>query len=255
MASTKIEYCDETANFVTGCLHSCDYCYARRMATRLAGIKGTVYHRLRQAGCGPFDPAFHCEVFRKFSRRLENVKTSRRVFIASMGDVGCKAFFHSTGVNSGMNTVLRHNLPTSEVLQRIFELCTSQSRHTFLLLSKNPKMFNGFVWPDNVYAGTSFDRTNQIALSRLSALSEIRAGVRWVSVEPLLDPAFDVERLAVGDFKPGWVVVGGLSGKKPLPKGCDIAAERIVLWCKHHGIPVFLKDNLRLSIESPHEYP
>ena len=253
MENSKIEWTDDTSNFVTGCLHNCSFCYARRMANRFAGKPGTVYHRLKQAGLDPFEPTFHFKVFRKLNKRLTNIKTSRRVFIASMGDIGCKALFHSTGYNE-TDAVLRHNLPTGEVLQRIFDLCVFHLRHTFLLLSKNPRMLRGFVWPENVSVGTSIDSTDEQAKARLTDLEGVSAGVRWVSVEPLLDPAFDVEKLAVGDFKPGWVVVGGLSGKKPLPKGCDIAAERIVLWCKHHGIPVFLKDNLRLSIESPHEY-
>lgn len=30
MNKTKIEWCDSTWNPVTGCLHNCNYCYARR---------------------------------------------------------------------------------------------------------------------------------------------------------------------------------------------------------------------------------
>ena len=31
---TKIDWCDATWNPVTGCLHGCEYCYARRIAER-----------------------------------------------------------------------------------------------------------------------------------------------------------------------------------------------------------------------------
>jgi protein gp37 len=34
MNHTKIEYVDHTWNPVTGCLHDCPYCYARRIAER-----------------------------------------------------------------------------------------------------------------------------------------------------------------------------------------------------------------------------
>lgn len=34
MKKTKIDWCDSTWNPVTGCLHGCAYCYARRIAER-----------------------------------------------------------------------------------------------------------------------------------------------------------------------------------------------------------------------------
>lgn len=36
MDKTKIEWADATWNPVTGCFHSCEYCYARRIAERFA---------------------------------------------------------------------------------------------------------------------------------------------------------------------------------------------------------------------------
>lgn len=33
-AKTKIDWCDSTWNPVTGCLHGCAYCYARKIAER-----------------------------------------------------------------------------------------------------------------------------------------------------------------------------------------------------------------------------
>lgn len=31
---TKVDWCDSTWNPVTGCLHGCEYCYARKIAKR-----------------------------------------------------------------------------------------------------------------------------------------------------------------------------------------------------------------------------
>ncbi len=39
MDNTKIEWCDATWNPVTGCLHGCEYCYARRIANRFSGFE------------------------------------------------------------------------------------------------------------------------------------------------------------------------------------------------------------------------
>ena len=37
MEKTKIDWCDSSWNPVTGCLHSCKYCYARSIANRFSG--------------------------------------------------------------------------------------------------------------------------------------------------------------------------------------------------------------------------
>lgn len=37
MKKTKIDWADSTWNPVTGCLHGCEYCYARGIANRFAG--------------------------------------------------------------------------------------------------------------------------------------------------------------------------------------------------------------------------
>ncbi len=43
MNKTKIEWCDSTWNPVTGCLHGCEYCYARRIAERFGTLfKGDI---------------------------------------------------------------------------------------------------------------------------------------------------------------------------------------------------------------------
>lgn len=36
---TKIDWADATWNPVTGCLHGCEYCYARRIAKRFGGSR------------------------------------------------------------------------------------------------------------------------------------------------------------------------------------------------------------------------
>jgi protein gp37 len=41
MDNTKIDWADMSWNPVTGCLHGCEYCYARRMAERFGGASET----------------------------------------------------------------------------------------------------------------------------------------------------------------------------------------------------------------------
>ena len=37
MNRSGIEWCDHTWNPITGCLHGCPYCYARKMSVRFSG--------------------------------------------------------------------------------------------------------------------------------------------------------------------------------------------------------------------------
>ena len=40
---TKIDWCDATWNPVTGCLHDCEYCYARRIAERFGANQMPIF--------------------------------------------------------------------------------------------------------------------------------------------------------------------------------------------------------------------
>lgn len=47
MNKTKIEWCDFSWNPITGCLHGCPYCYARRIAIRFGrSFKPALYLKL-----------------------------------------------------------------------------------------------------------------------------------------------------------------------------------------------------------------
>ena len=46
----KIEYLDFTWNPVTGCLHNCPYCYARKITNRFGGASETHYNETVDEG-------------------------------------------------------------------------------------------------------------------------------------------------------------------------------------------------------------
>ena len=217
--TTRIEWADSTWNPITGCTpvsEACDHCYAKRMATRLAGRYGYPKDE-------PFRVTFH-------PGRLEEPlrwKKPRRVFVCSMGDL-----FHED-INFRGNKI-----------RDIFRIIAA-SDSIFMLLTKRPQRMAEcieFLYGDgfrgqmpNVWLGTTIE--NQRHDDRILALQQTPAAVRFVSFEPLLGPF---------DFLPpwlrfiDWVICGGETG--PGARPMELAWARDLRdQCKAAGVPFFFK--------------
>ena len=90
------------------------------------------------------------------------------------------------------------------------------------------------AWPmPNVWMGCSVE--DQATKTRIDELRTLPAGLRFLSIEPLLE---DLGELDLRDID--WVIVGGESG--PKSRTCDVAWIRsVVEQCKIAGVPVFVK--------------
>ncbi len=167
-------------NPVTGCngpdnQGPCDYCYAARMAKRLAGRAGYPADE-------PFRPTLHPD---RLDQPLKWRKPSR-IFVVSMGDLFGDA------------------VPT-EYIWRVFHTMWCASYHTFLVLTKRPERMQRLLSYEgllesaehsklrrmsplpNLWLGVSI--TNQAdADARIPLLLQTPAAVRFVSCEPLLGP-------------------------------------------------------------------
>lgn len=185
---TKIEWCDETWNPITGCTpisEGCENCYAKRMALRLAGRWG--YSRE-----DPFRVTFH----RHRLRIPQKVwKKSRRIFVCSMGDL-----WHP-------DVRLEHRA----AVVRVMEDCP---QHRFMCLTKRPERVSHdwrwvrsdasstCAWPGNVWLGTTVENQRR-ADERIPHLLQVKAAVRFLSCEPLLG------ELNLNGYLPGtWSCVG-----------------------------------------------
>ena len=239
MNKTSIEWCDVSWNPVTGCLHPCrwEYCYNTMKATAVLRRFGACYknhdgkkvyeknwisretgenHIARRGEIYPygFDPTF-------YPHRLEQPtkeKNSMKIFVVDTGDL-----FGAW-------------VPAGWILS-IIEIAKACPHHTFLFLTKNPKRYLEFEFPINAWVGTSVTCNND--KGRAEILKQVTAKVRFLSIEPLLG------KVSI-DFKCiQWIIVGAQTGKKPLrPKTEWI--EDILSQANKLGIPVFLKQNLKL---------
>lgn len=99
MNNSKIEWCDMTWNPVTGCLHGCPYCYARRIAERFGGrlddgnklhdLKIKSYRKDKQGKLryDPFPFGFEPTFHRYRLDEPQRVRKPQTVFVCSMADL------------------------------------------------------------------------------------------------------------------------------------------------------------------------
>lgn len=129
-------------------------------------------------------------------------------------------------------------------------------QHRFYTLTKQPQNLPAWSpFPDNCWVGVTV--TNfQIFARAMNYLSEIKAKVKFISFEPLLEQITSDEAgkycfaYLVEDLKHylNWLIIG--SQTKPYKPPKIEWVEEIVRAADRAGIPVFLKDNLRPLLQN-----
>lgn len=248
MDRTKIDWCDSTWNPVTGCLHGCEYCYARGIANRFGldfapklgdvGMEGACKYDspegldtmlelekpyVKNGKAQPYPMAF----FPTFHRyRLNDYigKKGRNIFVCSMGDL------------------FGEWVPKLWIVD-VIGSCMENPNNNYLFLTKNPKRYREPYIPTGfpaLWFGTTVTKKSEI--SRVYETSCCTNS--FVSIEPLLE---DLELRADDRFFrcTDWVILGAETGRrkgKVIPKREWI--EKIVNECKQANIPIFMKESL-----------
>lgn len=162
----------KTWNPITGCLHFCTYCWARKLAT--TKLKNS--HRYKEG----FKPRLNEREFRtKF-------KEGDFVFVSDMGD-------------------LFGNFMPREWILRVIEHIKHFPKSFFLFLTKNPERYEKFLdaMPQNAILGATIETNRDLAYLentisraplpsiRYLAMKKLEWDKKFVSIEPILD--FDLE--------------------------------------------------------------
>lgn len=257
MQLTNIGWCDCTWNPVTGCLHNCSYCYARKLAeTRLRG-------RCGYPEVDPFAPTFH-------PNRLNDpltVKKPSMIFVGSMGDLFgewvfkkipqgyCEAcggsgsepyqisddkFVECPCVRCRGEGVKIYN--RKWWIDRILEVVKQCPQHIFIFLTKNPKRYSDFKFQRNCWLGTSLEKHSERKGEFLKAV-KLRLNIKFISWEPITG---DLQEVGGID----WLIMGAMTGagaKKYEPKPEWI--KDAVKACRKYDIPIFMKSSLKKICE------
>ena len=271
---TKIDWCDSSWNPVTGCLHECEYCYARGIANRFAQsvedcisenadlftqkwlplyeefifrfrhqpwkVTADGKHAKSPYPCG-FAPTLH-------EYRLDEPqrwKKPRTIFVCSMAD-------------------LFGDWVPEDWIMEVFAACKKAMQHKYLFLTKNPARYLELgkrdMLPDydNFWFGTTVEKpTQKFFYETPFFTNKLRShsyGI-FLSIEPIMSD-FPVQRSFVrsveGDAPSDtqnavdWFIVGAETGNrknKTIPKREWI--DHIAETGRNCGIPVFMKESLR----------
>jgi len=255
MNKTKIDWCDYSWNPITGCLHGCEYCYARRIARRFNPYNGEVgrihkmnepYHDTWMDESGKqqrgrvepypfgFDPTFH----RYRLDEPQKWKKPRNIFVCSMADL------------------FGEWVPEEWIIE-VFKACSAAYHHRYLFLTKNPERYvqlgkeRKLMAGDGFWYGTTVTKTDEEYL-----YVDERAGIKtFVSIEPIMEPFAPPLPM---NAMPNWVIVGAETGNrkgkvKPEKSWLDGLIER----CEETQTPIFMKESLRelMGEDFRQEYP
>jgi len=235
-----ISWAEWSWNPVTGCLHGCDYCYAREIATS---------DRLKPYYPAGFTPLFHHE--RLDAPRNTTIPAAHtdedawyRVFVCSMAD-------------------LYGRWVPDEWIQQVHESMLASPRWEYLLLTKFPARYVGLDMPPAAWVGTSVDEQKRVRIAE-NAFREIGGvAVKWLSLEPLREP-LEFADLSMFD----WVVIGAQTETRqpgnvvpafapPFEWVARIVAQAREAGCRIHCKPNLLgrTDPQLPGMQMPDEYP
>lgn len=211
---STIEWTDATWNPVTGCTkisRGCDNCYAERFSERFRDVPGH-----------PFENGFDLTLRPKRLRQPLHWRRPRMIFVNSMSDL-----FHK-------------EIPRAFV-DEVFNTMERADWHIFQVLTKRSSLMRNYLnarysarrGPAHIWCGVSVE--DRPATSRIDHLRSSAAGIRFLSVEPLLGSLGTIDLTGID-----WVIVGGESGPCARPMLPDWVRE-VRDQCADQGAHFFFK--------------
>ena len=240
MNKSAIDWCDFSWNPVTGCNFGCEYCYARRQATRFAGNTrlNMTNEQLKTDTAGlyileqPFKnyngavlpfPAGFAPTFHKY--RLGDPAKKKKpanIFVCSMAD-------------------LFGNWIPEEWIEAVFEACKAAPQHNYLFLTKNPGRYQTLAaagklpeLPNFWYGSSITGPENSFWWSEYHNT--------FVSYEPMLKPLGIADEDAAA--KVDWIIAGAETGHragKITPE--EGWLEELAAAARRAGVPLWIKDS------------
>lgn len=279
MDKTKIEWADATWNPVTGCYNNCEYCYARRIATRFGGNDKHSTFRYGQKDwhradnnkdSGMFyDEAsagrpmlFVVEKQLFLPRKLDKRKTEkygRQIFESKKAPYPFD--FNPTLHRYRLEQPKKWKEPRTifvcsmadlfgrwvpdEWIEEVFEACEKATQHRYLFLTKNPARYEELRCKHKLPVKENFWYGSTITKPTTAFWSKNEFNT-FLSIEPLLERFEERKTEDVSPYgEPRWIILGAETGNragKVTPE-----KEWVDIICAAAGLTqaaVFMKDSL-----------
>jgi len=208
---TTIEWTEQSWNPTVGCSKvspGCQHCYAETMANRLKAMGVSGYEN-------GFEPTI-------LQRRLQEplLRTKPTIyFVNSMSD-------------------LFHEEIQDAYIHKVFNVIDKAQKHTFQILTKRaqrlPLFFKSYTPPQNAWLGVTVENRKH-GLPRIDYLRQVKAHIRFLSIEPLLEDLGVIDLTGID-----WVIVGGESGPMARPMKREWI-ENIKRQCEDKEVAFFFK--------------
>lgn len=213
--SSKIEWTEATWNPVRGCTKispGCKNCYAETFAERFRGVPGH-----------PYEQGFDLRLVPEKLIEPLTWTMPRTVFVNSMSDL----------FQEGIST---------EYVVAVTQVMMAANWHTYQVLTKRSERMRdllsnqlGFAsQAGHIWWGVSVE-DREYGLPRVRHLRETSAGVRFLSIEPLLEDLGEIDLSGIH-----WAIVGGESGPGARPMN-PAWVESIFSHCRRQDVPFFFK--------------
>jgi protein gp37/ParB-like chromosome segregation protein Spo0J len=206
-------------NPVTGCKHTCTYCYARSLALK---------PEMKPYYPAGFTPLFHHERLdaprnTPVPQRAQDDPAFGRVFVCSMAD-------------------LFGAWVPQEWIDRVVASTVANPQWEYLYLTKFPQRYDRLQLPTSGWIGASVDEQHR-AEPTLAAMRKVSGvKVKWLSLEPLLEPIKFATLEGID-----WIVIGAQSeniGQNPVfAPNFEWVADLVAI-ARRDGCKVWMKNNL-----------
>ena len=214
--NSTIEWTEATWNPTTGCTkisQGCKNCYAETLSKRLKAMRIVKY--------------INNFLFTQHEKDIDTPlkwKKPRKIFVNSMSD-------------------LFHEDADMAFVGKCFDTMLKADWHTYQVLTKRPIKMDAYsriherffsnIIPSHIWMGTSVE--NNDTTHRIDSLRSVKARVKFISFEPLLEK-LDPVNLAGMD----WAIIGGESGANFRPVKEEWITS-LIAQCEKQNIPVFFK--------------
>lgn len=239
-------------NPVTGCLHGCDYCYARDIATS---------NRFASAYPAGFTPLFHHERLGAPANTIIPARYRDDDHVAC-GEGDCDVCAYRRVFVCSMADLYGRWVP-DEWIAQVHASMLKSPQWQYILLTKFPARYVGLELPGGAWVGTSVDEQKRVRIAQ-DAFAKLPGNViKWLSLEPLREP-LQFDDLSMFD----WVVIGAQTATRQ-PDGfipalapdfdwvVDIYQKARKAGCKVHFKPNLIngKSPDWVGMRFPDEYP